>query len=114
MLRLHLLDAKGVHLLIPLPLSYLSVIATHKSSRARPFIPSLCIGPATPSVSSPLYSIVTEPPNYDGPHVPVIVIMTSDNRTYVPHNLKGLLSSEQDLITGVLQYYNSLFKILSE
>jgi hypothetical protein len=31
---------------------------------------------------------VTEPPNYDGPHVHVIVIMTSDNRTYVPHNLK--------------------------
>jgi hypothetical protein len=57
---------------------------------------------------------VTEPPNYDGPHVPVIVIMTSDNRTYVPHNLKGLLSSEQDLITGVLQYYNNLFKIPSE
>jgi hypothetical protein len=47
--------------------------------------------------------IVTEPPNYDGPHVPVIVIMTSDNRTYVPHNLKDLLSSEHDLITGVLQ-----------
>jgi hypothetical protein len=57
---------------------------------------------------------VTEPPNYDGPHVPVIVIMTSDNHTYVPHNLKGLLSSEQDLITGVLQYYNSLFKIPSK
>jgi hypothetical protein len=45
---------------------------------------------------------VTEPPNYDGPHVPVIVIMTSDSHTYVPHNLKGLLSSEHDLITGVL------------
>jgi hypothetical protein len=45
---------------------------------------------------------VTEPPNCDGPYVPVIVIMTSDNHTYVPHNLKGLLSSEQDLITGVL------------
>jgi hypothetical protein len=58
--------------------------------------------------------IVTEPPNYDGPHAPVIVIMTSDSRTYVPHNLKGLLSSEQDPITGVLQYYNSLFKIPSE
>jgi hypothetical protein len=57
---------------------------------------------------------VTEPPNYDGPHVPVIVIMTSGSRTYVPHNLKGLLSSEHDPITGVLQYYNSLFKILSE
>jgi hypothetical protein len=57
---------------------------------------------------------VTEPPNYDGPHVPVIVIMTFDNRTYVPHNLKGLLSFEHDLITGVLQYYNSLFKIPSE
>jgi hypothetical protein len=42
---------------------------------------------------------VTEPPNYDGPQVPVIVIMTSDSRTYVPHNLKGLLSSEQDPIT---------------
>jgi hypothetical protein len=40
--------------------------------------------------------------NYDGPHVPVIVIMTSDNHTYVSHNLKGLLSSEQDPITGVL------------
>jgi hypothetical protein len=38
--------------------------------------------------------------------------MTSDSRTYVPHNFKGLLSSEQDPITGVLQYYNSLFKIL--
>jgi hypothetical protein len=48
--------------------------------------------------------------NYDGPHVPVIVIMTFDSHTYVPHNLKGLLFSEQDLITGVLQYYNSLFK----
>jgi hypothetical protein len=57
---------------------------------------------------------VTEPHNYDGPHVPVIVRMTFDNRTYVPHNLKGLLSSEQDLIIGVLQYYNSLFKIPSE
>jgi hypothetical protein len=45
---------------------------------------------------------VTKPPNYDGSHVPVIVIMTYDSRTYVPHNLKGLLSSEQDLITGVL------------
>jgi hypothetical protein len=56
---------------------------------------------------------VTEPPDYDGPHVPVIVIMTSDSRTYVPHNLKGLLSSEQDPITGVLQYYNSLFKIFN-
>jgi hypothetical protein len=56
---------------------------------------------------------VTEPPNYDGPHVPVIVIMTSDGRTYVPHNLKGLLSSEQDPITGVLQYYNNLLKIFN-
>jgi hypothetical protein len=37
---------------------------------------------------------VTEPPNYDGPHKPVMVIMTSNSRTYVPHNLKGLLSSE--------------------
>jgi hypothetical protein len=44
---------------------------------------------------------VTEPPNYDGPQVPVIAIMTSDSRTYVHHNLKGLLSSEQDPITGV-------------
>jgi hypothetical protein len=52
--------------------------------------------------------------NYDGPHVPVIIIMTSDSHTYVPHNLKGLLSSEQDPITGVLQYYNSLFKITLE
>jgi hypothetical protein len=57
---------------------------------------------------------VTEPPNYDGPHVHVIVIMTSDSRTYVPHNLKGMFSSEQDPITGVLQYYNGLFKIPSE
>jgi hypothetical protein len=32
--------------------------------------------------------------NYDGLQVPVIVIMTSDSHTYVPHNLKGLLSSE--------------------
>jgi hypothetical protein len=52
--------------------------------------------------------------NYDSPHVPVIVIMTSDGHTYVPHNLKGLLSSEHDPITGVLQYYNSLFKITLE
>jgi hypothetical protein len=52
--------------------------------------------------------------NYDGLHVPVIIIMTSDNHNYVPHNLKGLLSSEHDPITGVLQYYNSLFKITSE
>jgi hypothetical protein len=37
---------------------------------------------------------VTEPPNYNGSRVPVIVIMTSDSRTYVPHNLKGMLSSE--------------------
>jgi hypothetical protein len=58
--------------------------------------------------------VVTEPPNYNGPHVPVIVIMISDSHTYVPYNLKGLLSSEQDPITGVLQYYNSLFKIPSE
>jgi hypothetical protein len=57
--------------------------------------------------------LVTEPPNYDGPPVPVIVIMISDNRTYVSHNLKGMLSSEQDPITGVLQYYNSLFKIFN-
>jgi hypothetical protein len=56
----------------------------------------------------------TEPHNYDGPHIPVIVIMISDSRTYVPHNLKGMLSSEQDPITRVLQYYNSLFKISSE
>jgi hypothetical protein len=55
-------------------------------------------------------AIVTEPPNYDGPHIPVIVIMTADSRTYVPHNLKSLLSSEQDPITGVLQYYNNLLK----
>jgi hypothetical protein len=40
--------------------------------------------------------------------------MTSDSQTYVPHNLKGLLSSEQDPITEVLQYYNTLFKITSE
>jgi hypothetical protein len=26
--------------------------------------------------------------NYDGPHVPVIVIMSSDSYTYIPHNLK--------------------------
>jgi hypothetical protein len=52
--------------------------------------------------------------NYDGPYVPVIVIMISDSHTYVPHNLKGMLSSEHDSITGVLQYYNSLFKITSE
>jgi hypothetical protein len=61
-----------------------------------------------------LMSIVTEPPNYNGSYVLVIVIMTSDSRTYVPHNLKGLLSSEHDPITGVLQYYNSLFKIPTE
>jgi hypothetical protein len=56
---------------------------------------------------------VTEPPNYDGPQVPVIAIMASDSRTYVHPNLKGLLSSEQDPIIGVLQYYNSLFKIFN-
>jgi hypothetical protein len=56
---------------------------------------------------------VTEPPNYDGPQAHVIAIMTSDGRTYVHHNLKGLLSSEQDPITGVLQYYNNLFKIFN-
>jgi hypothetical protein len=61
-----------------------------------------------------MISAVTKPPNYDGPHVPVIVIMISDSRTYVPHNLKGMLSSEQDSIIGVLQYYNSLFKVPSE
>jgi DNA polymerase IIIc chi subunit len=33
--------------------------------------------------------------------------MTYDSRTYVPHNLKGLLSSEQDQITGVLMTYDS-------
>jgi hypothetical protein len=60
---------------------------------------------------SPCSTIVTEPPNYDDPYVPIIVIMTSDSRTYVPHNLKYMLSSEHDPITGVLQYYNSLFKI---
>jgi hypothetical protein len=68
------------------------------------------------SRGSPLGKLkaVIEPHNYDDPHIPVIVIMTFDSCTYVPHNLKGLLSSEQDPITGVLQYYNSLFKISSE
>jgi hypothetical protein len=54
---------------------------------------------------------VTEPPNYDDPHISVIIIMTSDSHIYVPRSLKGLFSSEQDPITGVLQYYNNLFKI---
>jgi hypothetical protein len=40
--------------------------------------------------------------------------MTSDSRTYVPHNLKGLLSSEQDPITGVLQYYNSFIQNIQQ
>jgi hypothetical protein len=44
--------------------------------------------------------IVTKHLNYDGSHVPVVVIMTSDSRIYVSHNLKGLLSSEQDPIRG--------------
>jgi hypothetical protein len=48
------------------------------------------------------YLVVIEPPNYDGPQVHVIAIMTSDSRTYVHHNLKGLLFSEQDPIIGVL------------
>jgi hypothetical protein len=52
--------------------------------------------------------------NYDGPQVPVIVIMTSDSHTCVPHNLKDMLSSKHDPIIGVLQYYNSLFNITSE
>jgi hypothetical protein len=39
--------------------------------------------------------------NYDGPRVPIIVIMTSDSHTCAPHNLQGLFSSEQDPITGV-------------
>jgi hypothetical protein len=55
-----------------------------------------------PSASSIVVHSVTEPHNYDDPHVPVIVIMTSGSHTYVPHNLKGLLSSEQDPSTGVL------------
>jgi hypothetical protein len=67
----------------------------------------------SPFFSSLRGPAVTEPPNYDGPQVHVIAIMTSDSRTYVHHNLKGLLSSEQDPITGVLQYYNSLFKIFN-
>jgi hypothetical protein len=36
--------------------------------------------------------------------------MTSDSRTYVPHNLKGLLSSEQDPIIGVLQYHKKFIQ----
>jgi hypothetical protein len=72
---------------------------------------TLSLAAVMPTVG--LRAHVTEPPNYDGPHVPVIVIMNSDSRTYVPHNLKGLLSFEQDPITGVLQYYNSLFKIFN-
>jgi hypothetical protein len=60
-----------------------------------------------------VWVLVTEPLNYDGQQVPIIAIMTSDSRTYVHHNLKGLLSSEQDPITGVLKYYNSLFKIFN-
>jgi hypothetical protein len=40
--------------------------------------------------------------NNDGPHVHIIVIMTFNSHTYVPHNIKGLLSSEQDPITRVL------------
>jgi hypothetical protein len=40
------------------------------------------------ALDRPIIVRVIEPPNYDGPHVPVIVIMTSDNCTYVPHNLK--------------------------
>jgi hypothetical protein len=66
------------------------------------------------AVVEALVAAITEPPNYDGPHILFIVIMTSDSHTYVSHNLKVMLSSEQDSITGVLQYYNSLFKIPSE
>jgi hypothetical protein len=47
--------------------------------------------------------------NYDDPYVPIIVIMTSDSHTFVPHNLKGLFSSEQDPITGVLQYITTVY-----
>jgi hypothetical protein len=61
-------------------------------------------GPAARAAASS--GTVAEPPNYDGPHVPVIVIMTSDSRTYVPYNLKGLLSSKQDLITTVYSKYH--------
>jgi hypothetical protein len=64
--------------------------------------------------NKPLELDVTEPSNYDGSHVHVIIIMTSDSHTYVSHNIKGKFSSEQDPITGVLQYYNILFKIPSE
>jgi hypothetical protein len=43
---------------------------------------------------------VIEPPNYDGPHVPFIVIMTSDSRTYVPHNLMW-----QNLLNNMAHIY---------
>jgi hypothetical protein len=57
----------------------------------------------------------TAPPLPQGRHsASVAVTMTSDNRAYFSRNLKDMLSSAQDLITGVLQYYNSLFKIPSE
>jgi hypothetical protein len=61
-----------------------------------------------------LVPAVTEPPNSDGPHVPVIVIMTSDSRTYVPHNLKAcfppnrIQSQEYCNITTIYsKYYQS-------
>jgi hypothetical protein len=59
-------------------------------------------------------TIVTEPPNYDGPHVPVIVIMTSDSCTYVPHNLKACfppnrIKSQEycNIITVYSKYHQS-------
>jgi hypothetical protein len=67
----------------------------------------------TVKLEQDLAPIVTELPNYDGPQVHVIAIITSDSRTYVHYNLKGLLYSELDPITGVLQYYNNLFKIFN-
>jgi hypothetical protein len=79
-----------------------SLLAVHVSSRIQPRPldpPTVTTHQRSPSDRMRL---VTEAPNYDGPHVLVIVIMTSDSRTYVPHNLKGLLFSKQDPITGVL------------
>jgi hypothetical protein len=87
-------------------------LAPHSSCKKISVLTDLCLLPRRHCGNKG--SGVIEPPNYDGPHISVLVIMTSDSRTYVPHNLKDLLYSEQDPIIGVLQYYNSLFKIPSE
>jgi hypothetical protein len=77
-----------------------ATVKAQNISQGQEFSIIRCLAVLKPMVDVP--DDVTEPPNYDGPQVPVIAIVTSDSHTYVYHNLKGLLSSEQDPITGVL------------